>query len=427
MKHSDLTLRSRRQFLRYLAWSPLVFSPGALTTLLQKSSHRSESIGIGPEFQERLQELIASPDEAINVFDFESVARVKLPPAHYGYLATGVEDDATLRENREAFSRIYLRPRRLTDVSSVDMSTELFGTSWSSPIVLAPAGSQKAFHPDGELAVANAAREQEHLQILSTVSTSSVEDVSAARGAPIWYQLYPTSQWEIALSMIRRAEDAGCPVLVLTVDIPTLTNRETEKRYKNLDARDCTTCHAPGIQGSLERKPMFDGTDKSELTGLLFPGMTWEFVGKLRATTSMKIVLKGIVTREDAKESLRHGVDGIIVSNHGGRAEESGRATIDSLPEVVEAVGGKIPVLMDSGIRRGSDAFKALALGATAVCIGRPYLWGLAAFGGAGVEAVLNILRAELKDVMMFAGTRSLKEIDPSFIGRKRRASLEQG
>jgi (S)-2-hydroxy-acid oxidase len=219
--------------------------------------------------------------------------------------------------------------------------------------------------------------------------------------------------------MIHRAEHERCPVLVLTVDIPTLTNRETEKRYKKLDTRDCTTCHVPGIQGVLERKPMFDGTDKSELAGLLAPAMTWEFVGKLKSTTSMKIVLKGIVTREDAKECLRHGVDGIIVSNHGGRAEESGRATIDSLPEVVEAVGGKIPVLMDSGIRRGSDAFKALALGAKAVCIGRPYLWGLAAFGQAGVEAVLNILRAELRDVMMFAGTRSLKEIEPLFIARK--------
>ncbi len=240
-----------------------------------------------------------------------------------------------------------------------------------------------------------------------------------ARGAPVWYQLYPTSQWKIALSMIRRAEDAGCPVLVLTVDIPTLTNRQTERRYTRLDARDCTACHAPGIQGFLERKPMFDGADKSKLTGLLVPAMTWEFVGKLKATTSMKIVLKGIVTREDAKECLRHGVDGIIVSNHGGRAEESGRATIESLPEVLEAVGGKIPVLMDSGIRRGSDAFKALALGAKAVCIGRPYLWGLAAFGQAGVEAVLSILRAELRDVMMFAGTRSLKEIVPSLIAKE--------
>ena len=163
---------------------------------------------------------------------------------------------------------------------------------------------------------------------------------------------------------------------------------------------------------------MFNGTNKSELSGLLAPAMTWDFVNRLKDTTDMKIVLKGIVTREDARLSVEHGVDGIIVSNHGGRAEESGRATIDSLPEVVEAVGGRIPVLVDSGFRRGSDVFKALALGANTVCIGRPYLWGLAAFGQPGVEMVLKILKAELKDVMMFVGTRSLKDIGSSYVGK---------
>jgi 4-hydroxymandelate oxidase len=230
--------------------------------------------------------------------------------------------------------------------------------------------------------------------------------------------LYPTSQWEVALSMIRRAELVQSPVLVLTVDIPTLTNRETEKRFKRKDSRDCSSCHTEGLEGFLEGKPMFDGTYKSILSGLLAPAMTWDFVDRLKNTTDMKLVLKGIVTREDARLSVEHGVDGIIVSNHGGRAEESGRATIDSLPEVIEAVDGLIPVLVDSGFRRGSDIFKALALGASAICIGRPYLWGLAAFGQAGVEMVLKILRAELKDVMMFAGTRSLKEIGRSYIGK---------
>ncbi|NIN67878.1 MAG: hypothetical protein GTO63_24860, partial [Anaerolineae bacterium] len=163
MNPSDQTETSRRQFVTYLAWSPLLFSPGALAAFLQESTANGRSANSDPEYQElgaRLQELIASPDEAINVFDFEPVARAGLPPAHYGYLATGVEDDATLRENREAFSRLYLRPRRLMDVSAVDMSTDLFGTSWSSPIVLAPAGSQKAFHPDGEIAAAKAAKNQ---------------------------------------------------------------------------------------------------------------------------------------------------------------------------------------------------------------------------------------------------------------------------
>lgn len=161
--------------------------------------------------------------------------------------------------------------------------------------------------------------------------------------------------------MIHRAESVESPVLVLTVDIPTGTNRETEKRFKRKDSRDCSSCHSERIQGDLERKPMFDGTNKSKLSGLLTPSMTWDFVDRLKNTTGMKLVLKGIVTRKDAHLSVEHGVDGIIVSNHGGRAEESGRATIDSLPEVVEAVDGRIPVLVDSGFRRGSDIFKALA------------------------------------------------------------------
>jgi len=419
MKNTNFEATSRRAFLKFLASSPLLLSFGSLSFLFsnEQEPNAIDSL-VFRELEELIDELISSPEEAINVFDFEPVAQVKLPPAHYGYLATGVEDDRTLRANREGFSHIYLRPRRLIDVSEVDMTTDLFGETWKSPIILAPAGSQKAFHSEGEMAVASAAKNQQHLQILSTVSTTSIEDVTKARGGPVWYQLYPTSQWEIAQSMIRRAESVESPVLVLTVDIPTGTNRETEKRFKRKDSRDCSSCHSGGLQGDLERKPMFDGTNISKLSGLLTPSMTWDFVDRLKNATDMKLVLKGIVTREDAHLSVEHGVDGIIVSNHGGRAEESGRATIDSLPEVIEAVDGLIPVLVDSGFRRGSDIFKALALGASAICIGRPYLWGLAAFGQPGVEMVLKILRAELKDVMMFAGTRSLKEIDRSYIGK---------
>ena len=419
MKKMDHDAVNRRVFLKFLASSPLIASFGSLSFMFNNEQELNAIDS--PDFREleaRIDELITSPQEAINVFDFESVARENLPSAHYGYLATGVESDRTLRANREAFSRIHLRPRRLIDVSAVDMTTNLFGVSWKSPIILAPAGSQKAFHSEGEMAVARAAKNQQHLQILSTVSTSSIEDVTKARGGAVWYQLYPTSRWEIAQSMIKRAESVKSPVLVLTVDIPTLTNRETEKRFKRKDSRDCSSCHSGGLQGLLERKPMFDGTNKSELSGLLAPAMTWEFVDRLKNTTDMKIVLKGIVTREDAQLSVEHGADGIIVSNHGGRAEESGRATIDSLPEVVESVHGRIPVLVDSGFRRGSDIFKAIAFGASAVCIGRPYLWGLAAFGQAGVEMVLKILRAEFKDVMMFAGTRSLNDIGSLHVGK---------
>ncbi len=275
-----------------------------------------------------------------------------------------------------------------------------------------------AFHPDGEIAVAKAAKAKGHLQILSTMTTASVEDVTAARGGPIWYQLYPTAKWAVTEALVRRADAAGCPVLVLTVDLPVISNRETASELARQDERDCAACHELGASTyfRVDRKPMFDGLDTSGLRDLDAPALTWDFISRLRNVTRMKILLKGIVTREDAKLAVDEGVDGIIVSNHGGRAEESARGTIESLPEVVEAVSGRIPVLIDSGFRRGTDIFKALALGADAVAVGRPYLWGLAAFGQAGVEAVLDILRQELALAMRLAGATSIAGITRDFV-----------
>jgi isopentenyl diphosphate isomerase/L-lactate dehydrogenase-like FMN-dependent dehydrogenase len=362
--------------------------------------------------------LITSPDQALNVLDFEAVARAKLPPAHFGYLATGVDDDATLRANREGFARLQIRARRLVDVSRVDLGIDLLGQRLDNPILIAPCGSQRAFHPQGEVAVARAAKARGHLMMLSTVSTTSVEEVTAARGEPVWYQLYPTSSWEVARSVLQRAEAAGCPVVVLTVDLNAGTNRETAARAQRLDTRPCADCHQPGpsrVGLDLRRKPMFDGLEVRDLA-FETPRMTWDFVRRLRDATRMKVMIKGIVTREDAELCVRHGVDGLIVSNHGGRAEESGRATIESLPEVVEAAAGRIPVVVDGGIRRGTDIYKALALGATAVGIGRPYLWGLAAFGQAGVERVLELLGRELALAMRHAGATAVRGITPESV-----------
>ena len=398
----------RRLFLKFLATSPLL-AFGVPAWWEDGAAASGAESGIPTRVP------IASPNDAMNVFDFESVARQKLPPAHFGYMATGVDDDATLRANREGFSKFQIRPRRLVDVSRVDTSTELFGITWRTPIVLAPVGSQKAFHPEGEIAAARAAGARNHLQILSTGATASVEDVASARGGPIWYQLYPTDTWRVTQALVRRAERAGCPVVVLTVDLPAGRNTETQARFAKEDTRQCSSCHLPGWAGFLRRKPMFDGLD---LTGvsLLAPALTWEFVRRVKDSTKMKLVLKGIETREDAELCVQNGVDGIIVSNHGGRAEESGRATIECLPEVVDAVRGKIPILVDGGFRRGSDIFKALALGAKAICIGRPYTWGLAAFGQAGVEKVLDLLTREFELMMRHAGTTSLARLNRSFV-----------
>jgi isopentenyl diphosphate isomerase/L-lactate dehydrogenase-like FMN-dependent dehydrogenase len=430
----EMKYPSRRTFLRFLAGSPLLSlvgfqactSPDSAWTLPEGAVPEGAPRGskLPEDVVRELADRIASPDDAINVFDFQAVAEQVLPPAHYGYLATGVDGDETLRANRDGFERFDLRARRLVDVSEIDLSVDLLGERWDTPIVLAPVGSQKAFHAEGELAAARASAAAGHHQILSTVTTTSVEDVNAARSRPVWYQLYPTSSWTVGEKLVRRAEDAGCQALVLTVDLPVDSNRETLERYIRKDPRDCEECHeaAPGDDdpmnmptGWLRRKPMFDGLDMSRVY-FGTPSMTWEFIGRLRDTTDMQIVVKGIVRDDDARRCVEYGADAVVVSNHGGRAEASGRSTIESLPEVVDAVGGRIPVLIDGGFRRGTDVLKALALGADAICIGRPYIWGLAAFGQEGVEKVLEILRAELRLAMQLHGVPSVAALDRSFI-----------
>lgn len=388
---------NRRAFLQFLAASPLAAPlPDAARRLL---------------YSTRQDRLITAPSQAVNVLEFEPVARQALPPAHWAYLATGVDDDATLRANQDAYRRIQLRARRLVDVSSVDSSLSLLGQRLDNPIVVCPCGSQRAFHAEGELATARAARVGNHLQILSTVATTSIEEVTAARGAPVWFQLYPPKHLESARAMIARAEAAGSPVVVLTVDLNAGSNRETLLKGIAADSRDCSSCHDGSPEGYVRRKPMYQGLGTTSHDIEDRAEMTWDFVRWLRDATRMKLVIKGIVSREDAALCRKEGVDGIIVSNHGGRAEESGRATIECLPEVVEAVGGAMPVIVDGGIRRGTDIVKALALGATAVGIGRPYLWGLAAFGQPGVARVLELLRAELLLAMKQVGATTLRGI----------------
>jgi len=409
MESTPGSIASRRKFLRYLALSPALASP----LLMRRSLHSVLASNAAPTPPDTLPspKPITSADQALDVMEFEPLAREALPPAHFAYLATGVDDDATVRLNHEAYQHIQIRSRRLINVEKLDTSVQLFGTTWETPIFLCPVSAMKAFHPDAEVGVARAAAKKRHLQILSTVASSSVEEVTAARGAPVWQQLYPTNDWAVTRAIIKRAEAAGSPALVFTVDLHENSNRETIQRGRRIDDRDCSACHESGFAAYVRRKPMFDGLDVSHVTGLYAPNFTWDFVKRLKDATRMKLLIKGIVTREDAEIALTHGVDGIVVSNHGGRAEESLRPTIDCLPEVVAAVKGKIPVLVDGGIRRGTDIFKALALGATAVGFGRPQGWGLAAFGQSGVEAVLQIFRRELETVMRQAGTPSIRDI----------------
>lgn len=356
---------------------------------------------------------LTTAEEAITLMDFEEAARRVLPPAHWGYMASGVDDNATLTANREGFTHFKLRPRRLVDVSRIDMKTEVFGAVWDSPIFLCPIGGQRMFHPEGEIAVAKAAGARNVIQVLSTATSVRVEDVAMARRAPPWYQLYMPSEWEGTVRLVRRVEAVGCPVLVWTVDLLGGRNLETAERFRRVDTRDCTACHATARGGrAVDAMPMLAG-----ITGGMNPSAAnWAYLDRLRKLTRMKLVVKGIETREDGRLAREHGADGVIVSNHGGRAIETGRATIDALSEVVDGVGGQIPVFVDGGFRRGTDIFKALALGAKAVGIGRPYVWALSAFGQKGVERVMDITRAELQLTMRQCGTPAIRNITRALI-----------
>jgi isopentenyl diphosphate isomerase/L-lactate dehydrogenase-like FMN-dependent dehydrogenase len=402
---------ARRRFLKYLAASPLL----AGSDLLAQEQRLPDPMAWAPR---ALQPLIESPREALSVFDFEPVMQKNVPPAHFGYMATGIDDEVTLRANREGFQKFQLLPRRLVDVSQVDLGLELFGRTYGSPVVLAPTGSNKAFHEDGDLAVSRAGRRTNNLQILSTVATASIEQAIEARGRPVWFQLYPTNKWSIAEALAKRAEQAGAETIVVTVDVLARQNWETYMRLWRTDKRACGECHGLGLASFVKRKPHFDGLDISGVDSSGATNLTWAFIKRLRDTVKTRLVLKGLMTAADAMLAVENGLDAIIVSNHGGRDDDFGRSTIDVLPEIVEAVDGRLPILVDSGFRRGTDIVKALALGARAVCIGRPYLWGLGAFGQAGVETVLSLLQQETRAAMQQLGVRSLKQIGPALVKR---------
>jgi len=394
----------RRAFLAFLAGSPLLALVPSLAEAVQQGD-------------------LAQAAHALDVFDFEAAAQKIVPPAHWGYLMSGVDGEATLRANRDAFNRYQLRARRFVDVSRIDMSVELFGQKYASPVFLCPIGSAGAFHADGEVGAARAAQAKNQLLVVSTQATKAVEDVARARGGPIWFQLYTTNNFDITTKMVQRAEAAGCNVVAVTVDLPAGRNTETATRLSRVDTRDCSQCHGDatgdrmrprGGRGAAP-KPIFQGIDMQGV-GLTSPSLTWDFIRRLKGVTTMKVVIKGLEAGEDAALAVDNGADGIIISNHGGRATETGRGTIECVAEVAQAVRGRIPVMVDGGVRRGTDVFKALALGATAVGIGRPYIWGLATFGQQGVERVLDLVNNELRLAMIGTGTRTMRELGQAAI-----------
>ncbi|MGH7719249.1 MAG: alpha-hydroxy acid oxidase [Gemmatimonadaceae bacterium] len=362
-----------------------------------------------------------------NVAEYEALARQCMEPGAYDYYAGAACDECTLTENRRAFERILLRPRVLVDASRVDATTSVLGQPLSMPVMLAPTALNKLAHPDGELAAARAARAAGTIMVASTAATYSVEEIAeaGARGT-LWFQVYICKDRGFTRELVRRADAAGCQALVLTADVPYLGRRERDVRNAfeippTMSLRNFEPAADGGVQGAWSPHALSNtlptgGPFDQHSRHLFDPSITWDVIDWLRSITSMPVLVKGILTPEDARLAVERDVSGIIVSNHGGRQLDSVEPTISALPRVVDAVAGRTEVLMDGGVRRGTDVLKALALGARAVLVGRAYLWGLAVAGEAGVSDVLELLRAELTLAMALSGRPMVAAIDRSLV-----------
>jgi isopentenyl diphosphate isomerase/L-lactate dehydrogenase-like FMN-dependent dehydrogenase len=389
---------NRRQALYQLAQF-LLASP----LLQQAALHAAEDAAIPP-----LEDLI-------NVFDFAKAAQAKLDPVAWDYMDEGAKDEIALRDNRRAFGNIIVRPRFLTDVHKIDIGTQLFGKPLNAPIFIDPAGGKNCFFPNGELEVARAAAASGHLMI----TNGGIGDfLTSGNGPKNWWQFTTGGEFRTKstmLNFVEKLEDMGCSGISFTIDTMHVSHRE--RSIHNKFVRNwCNDGIPRDANGNLIYKDGEQPWTTGQYPNLAFPTPTWDTVKQLRDATDLPIVLKGILTAEDAARSVEAGISAVIVSNHGARQLDHVGATIEALPECVEAAGGKIPVLIDGGFRRGTDILKALALGATTVGVARPYLWGLATYGQQGVERVLNLLRTELALDMGLSGVARISDIDRKLV-----------
>jgi 4-hydroxymandelate oxidase len=339
----------------------------------------------------------------ITVADFEPLARARMEPGAWDYYAGGAGDELTIADNHEAWNQLRLRPRVLVDVSRVELETTAFGVRLAHPVIVAPTAAHALAHPDGEAATARGAAAAGALMTLSTISSSTMEEVAeVAGGAPRWFQLYAPTDREAARSLVERAAAAGYSAVAITVDLPLPGNRERDRRN--------------AVEVELGVHLPADQPVDPETGVVLLPTMDWDELAWLRSACPVPLVAKGILRADDAARAVQAGCDGIWVSNHGGRQLDTSIATARALPEVVEAVGGRALVVVDGGVRRGIDVLKALALGADLVAVGRPVLWGLAVGGADGVQRVTEILRDELSLAMALSGCRSVDGIDADLV-----------
>lgn len=359
----------------------------------------------------------------LNLFELEAAARARLPQMAFDYYASGAHDELTLRENRAAFERVALHYRVLVDASQRDLRTTVLGHPLAMPVLIAPTAFHRMAHPDGELATARAAEAAGTLMTLSTLSNTPIEAVVEAAGrAPVWFQLYVYRDREATRDLVARAEAAGCTALVLTVDAPLLGTRERDvrNRFHLPDGLELANLHGRRVRGKdaeLLPEVAADSGLAAYVAALLEPGLTWSLVDWLASITRLPLLIKGVVRADDAARAADHGAAAVVVSNHGGRQLDGAPATIDVLPRIRERVGDTLPLLMDGGVRRGTDVIKAIARGAQAVLVGRPVLWGLAVDGQRGVETALRMLRDELDLAMALCGCPSIADITPELLG----------
>lgn len=353
----------------------------------------------------------------LNLHELEALAESRLEAGAFGYIRGGAEDEVTLRANRHAFERLRLLPRYLVDVSSIDTRTTVLGSALALPVMLAPVAFQVLAHPDGELASARAAADAGTVFIASTLSSRSLEAIADAGDGPKWFQLYCARDRGLTDALVARAEAAGYQALVITVDVPVAARREADERNRfHLPA-----AALPGnLAGDLELGGLTGPERQSalvRLVGDLFdPALTWRDIDRLAARTRLPILIKGLLTADDAARAVDHGAAGVVVSNHGGRQLDGAPPAIEVLAEIADCIAGRATVLLDSGIRRGSDVVKAVALGAAAVLIGRPMVWGLAVGGEAGVSRVLALLHEEIARCLALLGRRRLADLDAGVV-----------
>jgi len=351
-------------------------------------------------------------NKSVNLMDFESLAQGRLSEPIWNYFASGANDEITLRNNRNAFSRIDLYYKVLVGASERSLQTKILDQEISIPILIAPSAFHKLAHPDGELATACAAGAQGTIMILSTLSTTPVEEVVATASGPIWFQLYIYRDRAFTKALVERVEAAGCSALVLTVDTPMIGCRKRDigsaaDLFAGLQLEHVFAASAYNTNDRTRDKNM-----PEHFASLFDPSITWKDVEWLRSLTELPVLVKGIIRADDARQAVNSGASGIIVSNHGGRQLDTAPATIDALPAIVESVGGSVDILLDGGVLRGTDVIKALAFGAQAVLIGRPVLWGLAVGGAEGVECVLEILHDEVDLAMALCGCSTIADIN---------------